>query len=241
MLDRIVRPNVVRLSAVSRVFGEGSNCVKAMRDVDLEIDEGEFVVIVGPSGSGKSTCLNILGCLDTPTSGQFRLFGNSTNAMPPERRAMLRRDNIGFVFQSPNLIGRMTALRNVELPLIYRGARRNDRNERACRALQAVGLDQRLSHRPHELSGGQQQRVAIARAVVTSPRLLIADEPTGSLDSVTGSGIIDLLFKLNRTMGLTVVLVTHDQKVADRSPRVCTFRDGLLVSDVSRRTPAYAG
>lgn len=238
--ERADRPILLELSGATRAYGRGSGTVIALRDVDLTIREGEFVTIAGPSGSGKSTCLNILGCLDMPTFGTLRLAGQKLGELSPEQRATLRRDYIAFVFQSPNLIGRMTALENVELPLIYRGLWRDERRQRAKQALESVGLGPRTTHRPDELSGGQQQRVAIARAIVSRPRILIADEPTGALDTVTSAGILDLLFELNRTMRLTVVLVTHDQSIAERSPRLCVFRDGRLVSDELRKRRAHA-
>ncbi|MCB1520798.1 MAG: ABC transporter ATP-binding protein [Hyphomicrobiaceae bacterium] len=222
----------MQLRAASRVYGQGKSAVMAMRDVDLAIDEGEFITIVGPSGSGKSTCLNVLGCLDAPTSGSYRLGGRPLEGLAPVERAVMRRDHIGFVLQQANLIARMTALQNVELPLTYRGAGRAERRDRARAALRAVGLEDRLDHHPDELSGGQQQRVAIARAIVSKPRILIADEPTGSLDSGTRTTILDLLFSLNRDMGLTIVMVTHDPAIAERSPRVCGFRDGRVITDV---------
>jgi putative ABC transport system ATP-binding protein len=234
------RPVLLELSGVTRTYGRGTGTVVALRDVNLTIREGEFVTIAGSSGSGKSTCLNILGCLDMPTLGSYRLAGEKMADLPPERRATMRRDYIAFVLQSPNLIGRMTALQNVELPLIYRGVGREDRRQRARHALESVGLGPRTNHRPDELSGGQQQRVAIARAIVSQPRILIADEPTGALDTVTSAGILDLLFELNRTLRLTVVLVTHDQSISERSPRLCIFRDGRLVSDERRRRHAHA-
>ncbi len=233
-------PVLLDLNGVTRSYGRGSGTVIALRDVTLTIREGEFVTIAGPSGSGKSTCLNILGCLDMPTLGIFRLAGQKMAELSPERRASVRRDYIAFVLQSPNLIGRMTALQNVELPLIYRGLGREERRQRAKEALGSVGLGSRTTHRPDELSGGQQQRVAIARAIVTQPRILIADEPTGALDTQTSAGILDLLFELNRTMRLTVVLVTHDPSISERSPRLCIFRDGRLVSDEVRKRRAHA-
>jgi putative ABC transport system ATP-binding protein len=234
------RPKLLELVGVSRTYGHGSGTVTAIRDVNLTVREGEFLTIAGPSGSGKSTCLNILGCLDMPSSGSYVLAGQQMEQLTSEKRALLRRDHIAFVLQSPNLIGRMTALQNVDLPLIYRGLSREDRRQRAQHALEAVGLGHRLTHRPDELSGGQQQRVAIARAIVSKPRILIADEPTGALDTVTSAGVLDLLFELNHTMRLTVVLVTHDQSIAERSPRLCIFRDGQLVSDNIHRRRAHA-
>ena len=234
------RPILLELVAASRVYGRGNGKVVAMTDVDMTVREGEFLTIAGPSGSGKSTCLNILGCLDLPTSGDCVLAGQAMTRLAPERRAVVRRDNIGFVLQNPNLIARMTAMQNVELPLVYRGESRAVRRKRALTALEAVGLGNRVGHRPDDLSGGQQQRVAIARAIVTEPRILIADEPTGALDTVTSAGVIELLFMLNRTLRLTVVMVTHDRSIAERSPRLCLFRDGRLVSDESRERTLHA-
>ncbi len=231
---------LLELARASRVYGRGDGTVVAMSDVDVKVRAGEFVTIVGPSGSGKSTCLNILGCLDLPTSGNYLLAGQDMAQIKAEQRAVIRRDNIGFVLQNPNLIARMSALENVALPLVYRGLGRTERRLRAHAALEAVGLGNRVGHRPDELSGGQQQRVAIARAIVAQPRILIADEPTGALDTVTSAGVVNLLLELNRTMRLTVVLVTHDQSVAGRAPRLCVFRDGRLVSDETGRRRFHA-
>lgn len=230
-MDIRTRPVVLELVKASRVYGQGASAVMAMRDVSISIREGEFLTIAGPSGSGKSTCLNILGCLDTPSSGTVFVVGSAVTQQSVEDRAIIRRKHIGFVLQSPNLIVRMTALENVELPLIYRGYSKSERRRRSQQALHAVGLGNRTAHLPGELSGGQQQRVAIARAIVARPRILIADEPTGALDSITSNGIIDLLYELNRDQRLTVVLVTHDRSIAERSPRLCNFHDGRLVAD----------
>ncbi|MGF1650251.1 MAG: ABC transporter ATP-binding protein [Hyphomicrobiaceae bacterium] len=230
---------LLSLRTVSRAYASGTGVVHALHGVDLRIDHGELVAIVGPSGSGKSTCLNLVGCLDSPTSGVLEIEGLPVAALSQEQRAALRRDLIGFIFQGANLMPGMSALRNVELPLIYRGVSRIERRKRAALALTAVGLAHRLHHTPSQLSGGQQQRVAIARAIVSKPRLLIADEPTGALDSRTGAQIIQLLNELNRREGMAVVIVTHDRSVADIAPRIITFRDGRVVADQIRARSAH--
>lgn len=225
---------LARLVRASKVYGTGATAVHAMRNVDLAVSEGELVTIVGASGSGKSTCLNMLGCLDVPTSGSLVVDGSDIVRASGEQRAQVRSRAIGFVFQGANLIPGMSALRNVELPLIYRGFARAERIARAKAALAAVGLGDRLSHIPAQLSGGQQQRVAIARAIVSRPRLLIADEPTGALDSRTGGEILGLIEELNRARGIAVVMVTHDPAIAERNPRLVVFRDGEVVRDETR-------
>lgn len=225
---------LARLVRASKVYGTGATAVHAMRNVDLAVSEGELVTIVGASGSGKSTCLNMLGCLDVPTSGSLVVDGSDIVRASGEQRAQVRSRAIGFVFQGANLIPGMSALRNVELPLIYRGFARAERIARAKAALAAVGLGDRLSHLPAQLSGGQQQRVAIARAIVSRPRLLIADEPTGALDSRTGGEILGLIEELNRARGIAVVMVTHDPAIAERNPRLVVFRDGEVVRDETR-------
>ncbi len=227
-------PVILELRGACRVYGAGPTAVTALRDVDLAIETGEHVAIVGPSGSGKSTCLNILGCLDAPTSGLALIDGWEIARAGPDERAQIRRDTIGFVFQSPQLIAGMTALANVELPLVYRRVPRAERTRRAREALTMVGLADRTMHRPQELSGGQQQRVAIARAMVGRPRVLIADEPTAALDTRTGDTILALLTELNRRSGVALVIVTHDRAIAAAAPRIVTFRDGRLVSDATQ-------
>jgi len=222
---------LISLRKVCRVYGAGETAVWALRDVDLEIDEGDFVAIMGPSGSGKSTCMNILGCLDTPTSGTYRFRGIDVGSLDRTQRALLRRHAFGFVFQGFQLLGRTTALENVELPLIYQRVPKRERRRRAMEMLDAVGLAGREHHTPAELSGGQQQRVAIARALVTRPSLLLADEPTGNLDSARKFEILDLLLRMNRERGVTVVMVTHEPEMGEQAARRIVFRDGRVESD----------
>jgi putative ABC transport system ATP-binding protein len=221
---------LIELSRVTKVYGEGEGEVRALRGIDLRIDSGEFVAVMGPSGSGKSTCMNILGCLDTPSAGQYRFLGAPVGTMSADQRALLRRNHLGFVFQGFNLLSRTTALENVELPLVYRGLPAAERHARARKALQEVGLGDRESHVPSQLSGGQQQRVAIARAIVSEPRLLFADEPTGNLDTATSVEIMRLLTRLNER-GITIVMVTHEPDIAAWTRRLVRFRDGLIESD----------
>lgn len=220
-------PEIVSLDDVSRIYRAGGSEVRALDRVTLRIDRGDFVALMGPSGSGKSTLLNVLGCLDTPTSGVYRLEGESVQDLPEARLAGIRRTKIGFIFQSYHLVPRMTAARNVELPLILAGVLPSERRSRVRVALENVGLSARHHHRPDQLSGGERQRVAIARAMVTRPALLLADEPTGNLDSRTGDEIMDVLERLHHE-GLTIVLVTHDPRVAARAHRLMTMRDGCL-------------
>lgn len=224
-------PPIIELSQVTKVYGDGEGQVRALRGIDLKIDAGEFVSVMGPSGSGKSTCMNILGCLDTPTSGTYRFLGAPVGEMTADQRALLRRNYLGFVFQGFNLLSRTTALENVELPLVYRGLNAKERREKARRALAEVGLSGRETHVPSELSGGQQQRVAIARAIVSEPKVLFADEPTGNLDTATSNDIMALLTSLNEERGITIVMVTHEPDIAAWTRRIVRFRDGLIESD----------
>jgi putative ABC transport system ATP-binding protein len=224
------KPEVIRLENVSRLYKVGDSEVHALDGVSLHIHRGDFVALMGPSGSGKSTLLNVLGCLDTPSSGAYSLDGEQVQGLSESRLAEIRRKKLGFIFQSYHLVPRMSALRNVELPLILAGVPPADRRARARASLESVGLAHRASHRPDQLSGGERQRVAIARAMVSHPAILLADEPTGNLDSKTGAEIVALLEKLNRE-GLTIVLVTHDAGIASRARRLLQLRDGKLVSD----------
>ena len=222
---------LIRLRGVTRVYGQGSAEVQALRGVDLDIADGEFLAIMGPSGSGKSTAMNIIGCLDTPSAGAYLFRGVPVHRLDRDQRALLRRMHLGFVFQGFNLLARTSAQENVELPLLYRGEPAAARHRAAREALAAVGLQGRERHTPAELSGGQQQRVAIARALVTAPTVLLADEPTGNLDTQRGREIMDLLAALNRERGITVLMVTHEPDMAAYARRVVRFVDGLIESD----------
>ncbi|MEC9049007.1 MAG: ABC transporter ATP-binding protein [Planctomycetota bacterium] len=226
---------VIRTEGLTRSFEMGATTVRALRGVDLTIERGEYVAIMGPSGSGKSTLMNLIGCLDTPTTGDYWLNGTSVAQLAEHELARIRNKEIGFVFQSFNLLARATSLRNVELPLIYGGVPPQDRRDRAAEALREVDLEDRMDHRPNELSGGQRQRVSIARALVTRPALLLADEPTGNLDSKTSREIMALFQRLYEA-GNTIVLVTHEREIADHAQRVVTIRDGQIASD--ERNPA---
>jgi putative ABC transport system ATP-binding protein len=231
---------IIELSQVTKVYGEGEGEVRALRGIDLRIDAGEFLAVMGPSGSGKSTCMNILGCLDTPTSGEYKFLGAPVAQMSADQRALLRRNYLGFVFQGFNLLSRTTALENVELPLIYRGIPASERHARARKALHEVGLAGRESHVPSQLSGGQQQRVAIARAIVSQPRVLFADEPTGNLDTATSIEIMKLLTVLNEERQITIVMVTHESDIAAWTRRVVKFRDGSIEADERNQSVVHS-
>jgi len=226
---------LIDLQGVTKVYGAGSAAMRALRGVDLCIRRGEFVAVMGPSGSGKSTCMNVLGCLDTPTSGSYRFQGVAVETLTRRQRALLRRHYLGFVFQGFNLLNRTSALENVELPLIYRGDPAGARHTRAREALAHVGLTGWEHHTPGELSGGQQQRVAIARAMVTRPIVLLADEPTGNLDSERSIEIMQLLTAFNRDLGITVIMVTHEPDMASYATRTVRFKDGLIDTDHTHR------
>lgn len=222
--------HLIRTDGLSKDYVMGANVVHALRGVSLSIDKGEFVAIMGASGSGKSTYMNLLGCLDTPTSGAYELAGDKVSSLSKDALATIRNKRIGFVFQQFNLLPRTSAVDNVELPLLYAGVPATERRERAMKRLAEVGLGTRTDHHPAQLSGGQQQRVAIARALVNNPSLILADEPTGALDSRTSIEIMALLQKLNRE-GMTIVMVTHEQDIAAFATRIITFRDGVVVRD----------
>ncbi len=225
---------LIHLRGVTRVYGEGQAMVRALAGIDLDIDAGEFVAIMGPSGSGKSTVMNVLGCLDTPSAGEYLFRGVHVERLSRDQRARLRRRHLGFVFQGFNLLARTSALENVELPLLYRGEPTAKRHAAAREALASVGLQGREDHTPGELSGGQQQRVAIARAIVTRPTVLLADEPTGNLDTQRSREIMELLAGLNRERGITVLMVTHEPDMAEYAHRTVRFVDGLVASDARR-------
>jgi putative ABC transport system ATP-binding protein len=230
MSEAVAAP-LIRLRHVSRVYGQGQAAVYALRDVDLDIARGDFVAVMGPSGSGKSTVMNLIGCLDTPTSGEYLFEGVPVHTMTRNQRALLRRHQLGFVFQGFNLLPRTSAQENVELPLLYRGADAATRHRQAREALASVGLAGWEHHTPSELSGGQQQRVAIARALVTEPVVLLADEPTGNLDSQRSREIMELLRSLNVDRGITIVMVTHESDMAAYAGRIVRFVDGRVASD----------
>ena len=225
---------LIELRGLTKTYGVGDAAFQALKGIDLTIQRGEFVAIMGPSGSGKSTLMNVLGCLDTPTAGSYHYQGIAVETLTTNERSLLRRYALGFVFQGFNLLARTSSLDNVELPLLYRGVSRKDRHEQAVAALTSVGLPTKLRSTPAELSGGQQQRVAIARAIVTEPSTLFADEPTGNLDSVTTGDVMELLTRLNKDRGITVLVVTHDDHVATFARRTVLIKDGLIESDVVR-------
>lgn len=235
--------NIINIEHIAKIYQVGSEEVHALRDVSVKIDKGEYVAIMGPSGSGKSTLMNILGCLDTPTKGLYDFKGVNVSQMNDNELAKIRNKEIGFVFQTFNLLPRSDALHNVELPLIYAGIPSHERKERAKQALDHVGLTDRMHHKPNELSGGQRQRVAIARALVTQPSIILADEPTGNLDTKTGEDIMSLFNEISE-QGNTIILVTHEEYIAEHAERIIRLRDGLIERDerVSKRyIPAKNG
>ena len=225
---------LIELHGLTKTYGTGDAAFQALKGIDLTIHHGEFVAIMGPSGSGKSTLMNVLGCLDIATTGSYRYQGIAVEALNSDQRSLLRRYALGFIFQGFNLLARTSAQDNVELPLLYRGISRRERHEKALAALTSVGLATKLRSAPGELSGGQQQRVAIARAIVTEPSTLFADEPTGNLDSVTTRDVMELLTRLNRDRGITVLVVTHADDVAACAKRTVLIKDGLIESDLTR-------
>jgi len=222
--------SVIELKSTKKYYGLGDAAAYALRGVDLTIYQGEFVAIMGPSGSGKSTAMNIIGCLDTPTEGEYIFEGINVGTLNRDQRALLRRNYIGFIFQGFNLLGKTSAVENVELPLLYRGVPSKERRMMAMEALRSVGLERVAHHTPGELSGGQQQRVAIARAIVTNPLVLLADEPTGNLDTAKSIEVMELLRSFNRDKGITVIMVTHESDMAAYATRTVHFRDGLIDS-----------
>ncbi|TNJ59646.1 ABC transporter ATP-binding protein [Paenibacillus hemerocallicola] len=227
--------NIIELTDIYKTYGRGAEEIQILKSVSMSVAEGDFVAIVGPSGSGKSTLMNTIGLLDTPTSGTYTLDGVATEKLNDSQMASVRNKKIGFIFQQFNLLSRLTALENVELPLIYAGLGKSERREQAKRMLVSLGMGPRIDHKPSQLSGGQQQRVAIARALAGSPSLLLADEPTGALDSRTGTEVLELMIHLNE-QGNTIVLITHDLHIADNAKRVVSIRDGEIVDD-KRNSP----
>jgi putative ABC transport system ATP-binding protein len=229
---------LIQLSNITKIYGKGENAFKALRGIDLQINTGEFVAIMGPSGSGKSTLMNLLGCLDTPSAGSYLYQNIPVEELNSDQRSLLRRHALGFVFQGFNLLARTSSLENVELPLLYRGVSAKERHTLAAEALDSVGLPDKWKNTPGELSGGQQQRVAIARAIVTKPSTLFADEPTGNLDSKTSVDVMHLMQRLNRELGITIVMVTHEDDIAAYAKRVIRVRDGLIESDKINTSPS---
>jgi putative ABC transport system ATP-binding protein len=241
MSDTPSSPALIQLRGITRTYGDGATALQALKGVDLRIEAGDFVAIMGPSGSGKSTAMNTLGCLDTPTTGEYLFQGVHVETLGRDQRAQLRRHYLGFVFQGFNLLARTSAQENVELPLLYRGESAAARHKAAARALAQVGLQGWEHHTPAELSGGQQQRVAIARAIVTEPTVLLADEPTGNLDTQRSAEIMELLQDLNVQHGITVLMVTHEPDMAAYAKRLVRFVDGVVESDVQNLHPVGRG
>jgi len=222
--------NIIELRNIVKEYGSGDEKVRILKGISLDVAKGDFVAIVGPSGSGKSTLMNTIGLLDSPNEGTYALDGVATEKLSDNQLAEVRNRKLGFIFQQFNLLPRLSALENVELPLVYAGVGKQERRERAVAMLQSLGMEHRIHHKPNQLSGGQQQRVAIARALAVQPALLLADEPTGALDSRTGAEVMELMVRLNE-QGNTVVLITHDNHIADNAKRVVSIRDGLIVDD----------
>lgn len=229
---------VIEIKQITRNFQLGQEIVYVLKGIDLEIDKGEYVAIMGPSGSGKSTLMNLLGCLDTPTAGSYVLSGNDVSKMSDDQLAEIRNKEIGFVFQTFNLLPRTTALDNVALPMIYAGASKAERHDRAKEVLKNVGLADRMDHKPNQLSGGQRQRVAVGRALVNKPSIILADEPTGNLDSKTSLEIMNLFDEIHRA-GNTVILVTHEEEVAEHAHRIIRLKDGNIESDTKNKVPQH--
>lgn len=225
--------SIVSMKNVKKSFVVGDLAVHALRGISFEAENSEFISILGPSGSGKSTCMNMIGCLDRPSSGEVFIAGENTAEMSDKDLAVLRNETVGFVFQQYHLLSNLNVLENVMLPLRYQGVSYEQRKRRAAEELEKVGLSDRLKHRPNELSGGQKQRVAIARALVTKPKMILADEPTGALDSETGNSVLDLFFEINR-QGTSIIVVTHDLEIGAMAPRSISLKDGLIISDVKR-------
>jgi putative ABC transport system ATP-binding protein len=239
-MDAVTAGPLIEVKDLHKIYQVGTQSVPAVRGIDLKVDRGEYMAIMGSSGSGKSTLMNMLGCLDTPTRGSYHLNGTEVSTLSDDQLAEIRNREIGFVFQTFNLLPRSTAAQNVELPLIYAGVKARDRAERVTAAIEAVGLADRRTHKPNELSGGQRQRVAIARALVNNPSLILADEPTGNLDSVTSDEIMRILRGLNK-LGHTVIIVTHEEEIAARCRRVVRLHDGRIVSDELREPVPQSG
>jgi len=239
MLRRMDEVMIIKMNDVGKIYRTGKIEVEALKNISLNIDKGEFVSLMGPSGSGKSTLMNIIGCLDRATSGYYELNGVNISSMDDIELAKIRNLKIGFVFQSFNLLPRINAVQNIELPMIYAGIGRKERRQKAVEALERVSLTDRMNHKPNELSGGQKQRVAIARALVNNPAIILADEPTGNLDSVTGEDIMAVFQELNRE-GVTIILVTHESDIASHSKRIVKFRDGFLTTDEKIDSPVDA-